>query len=130
MSTYAYNENLHDLSTRLKTDHSNDTKPYLVETYHNGKSGYNVWSNGLIEQWGMGVAANGEVQITLPKSYTDTNYSILTTGRGGVSSVATWVVLTRNEDGIKTTSTFNVYLSLNNSALSGYASFWWYTRGY
>ena len=118
------------LADKLNSDHSNDTKPYLVEAYLNGKSGYNVWSNGLIEQWGMGVTVNGAVKVTLPKSYTDTNYSILTTGRGGVSSVATWVVLTRNEDGIKTTSTFNVYLSLNNSALSGYASFWWYTRGY
>ena len=118
------------LADKLNSDHSNDTKPYLVEAYLNGKSGYNVWSNGLIEQWGMGVTVNGAVKVTLPKSYTDTNYSILTTGRGGVESFGTLVVLTRNEDGIKTTSTFNVYSSVNNSALSGYASFWWYTRGY
>ena len=107
-----------------------DSGPVVVETYHNGKSGYRIWSDGFIEQWGMGVTVNGAVQIALPKSYTDTNYSILTTGRGGVESFGTWVVLTRNEDGIKTTSTFNVYSSMNNSALSGNASFWWYTRGY
>ena len=107
-----------------------DSGPVVVETYHNGKSGYRIWSDGFIEQWGMGVTVNGAVQIALPKSYTDTNYSILTTGRGGVESFGTWVVLTRNEDGIKTTSTFNVYSSMNNSALSHNASFWWYTRGY
>mgnify|MGYP005812955237 CR=1 FL=1 len=117
------------LVDKLNSDHSNDTKPYLVEAYLNGKSGYNVWSNGLIEQWGMGMTVNGVADVSLLKSYSNTDYSILTTARGGNGQFSNWNVNT-DEDGLKTVSAFRARAAYGNSAVTGYASFWWCTRGY
>ncbi len=53
VKTYEYNRNGTDgLAGKLDADHSNDTKPYVVETYHNGRSWYRIWSDGWIEQGG------------------------------------------------------------------------------
>lgn len=48
---------------------------HLVESYKNGSSGYLVYSNGLIEQWGVNY--NYTPTIVLMKSYSNTDYNIL-----------------------------------------------------
>lgn len=63
-----------DLEGKLNADHSNDTKPYITETYVNGASGYRIWSNNFCEQWGINPATS--IDITLLKPYKDTNYII------------------------------------------------------
>lgn len=56
--------------------------PHIVETYENGTSGYNVYSNGYCEQWGkLNIAYSANIYnhytITLLKPYKNTNYNIL-----------------------------------------------------
>ena len=47
--------------------------PHIIETYVNGTSGYNLYSNGYCEQWGYSSATNTRT-ITLLKSYNNTSY--------------------------------------------------------
>lgn len=65
------------VSNRLKTDHSNDTKPYLKTTYVSGTSGYNIWSNGYCEQWGRTPANAGSYTVTLAKKYNNKNFNAI-----------------------------------------------------
>ena len=51
--------------------------PYITETYVNGTSWYRVWSDGWIEQGGISGATANIVKVTLLKSFTDTNYSVI-----------------------------------------------------
>lgn len=49
--------------------------PYLKDSYVNGTSGYNIWSNGYCEQWGrVTYGTQGNVTVTLLKQMIDTNY--------------------------------------------------------
>ncbi len=61
------------------------TRPaVIIENYLNGTSGYRVWSDGLIEQWGIHVVntKNGAgATITLMKSYKDTSFSTMICSR-------------------------------------------------
>lgn len=41
------------LNGKLNADHSNDAKPYVIQTYVNGLSWYRVWSDGWCEQGGQ-----------------------------------------------------------------------------
>lgn len=124
MSTYAYNENLHDLSTRLKTDHSNDTKPYIVETYRNGASWYRVWSDGWIEQGGYLVTdTSGKGTVTLTKPYSNTIYSILVNGQHAVNSLTNWYGCACKPI---TNNSFGIVANLSNYQFG----FYWETRGY
>lgn len=72
-----------NLEGKLDKNHSNDTKPYIDETYVNGTSGYRVWSDGYCEQWGI-VTANNTYNsiINLIKPYKNTNWNIIVTGQG------------------------------------------------
>lgn len=74
-----------NLLGKLNTDHSNDTKPYIDETYVNGTSGYIVYSNGLCEQWGR--FSTGVTNIYFLKSYINTNYVVTYMQHGGASSI-------------------------------------------
>lgn len=73
---YSYSVLNPTLDGKLNTDHSNDTKPYIIETYVNETSGYNVWSNGYCEQWGRFTGHNNEITITFLKEWKDINYGI------------------------------------------------------
>ncbi len=65
------------LSTKVDTDLSNCTRPYITETYRNGLSWYRVWSDGWIEQGGrVYVNASSIVDITLLKPYSNQDYMI------------------------------------------------------
>ena len=63
----------------LSADHSNDTKPYITETYVNGTEGYILFSNNFSIQWGRVYAQNGgaptEYVVNLLLEMADTNYS-------------------------------------------------------
>lgn len=72
------------LEGRLDKNHSNDTKPYIDETYVNGTSGYIVYSNGLCEQWGRFSA--GVTNIYFLKSYINANYVITYMQNGAASA--------------------------------------------
>lgn len=68
-----------ELSNKLNTDHSNDTKPYITETYINGTEGYILFSNNFSIQWGRMYAQNGgsfaDYVVNLLLEMADTNYS-------------------------------------------------------
>ena len=68
------------LQGKLNLDHSNDTKPYIVETYANETSWYRIWSDNWCEQGGIIQVAN-IFTIELLKAYKDMNYIGFVTGR-------------------------------------------------
>ena len=69
-----------NLEGKLNADHSNDTKPYITETYENGNSGYITYSNGLHEEWGFSSGDDWRT-VSFLKQYKDTNYNIVLTGQ-------------------------------------------------
>lgn len=72
------------LEGRLDKNHSNDTKPYIDETYVNGTSGYIVYSNGLCEQWGR--FSTGATDIYFLKSYMNSDYVVTYMQHGAASA--------------------------------------------
>ena len=64
---------------------------YLVETYVNGTSGYNLYSNGYCEQWGV---SNPNANVTLLKEYLNSEYNILLTPlrSDANNQITAWVV--------------------------------------
>lgn len=58
---------------------------YLTESYVNGTSGYRVYSDKWCVQWGTSTISNGNngLEVTLTKSYSDTNFCVLVTHREG-----------------------------------------------
>ena len=55
------------------------TNIYIKESYVNGKSGYNIYSNGYCEQWGYssgGGMTTDPIRVNLLKSYKNTDYNI------------------------------------------------------
>lgn len=119
------------LVDKLNSDHSNDTKPYVVETYRNGTSWYRVWSDGVIEQGGMGATNTAAfAEISLMKPYSAADYSILLQARGGTTSLTGWTVNQYDSVAGWKIDKFSVYAAINMSALTGQvASFFWYTIG-
>ena len=70
------------LQTKLNADHSNDTKPYIIESYENDLNGYITYSNGLHIEYGVNnIPADGNGNVTLIKQYKNTNYLIFTSLR-------------------------------------------------
>ncbi len=105
---------------KLNTDHSNDTKPYIAETYINGTSGYRLWSDGYCMQWGI-VTTSGVQTITLPKGYISNQYPVFTTQGTNRTTGAT------NENNSvwnKTSKTFTAGFTAQNSPAQ------WMTIGY
>lgn len=72
------------LEGKLDKNHSNDTKPYIDETYVNGTSGYIVYSNGLCEQWGR--FSTGATNIYFLKSYMNSDYVVTYMQNGAASA--------------------------------------------
>lgn len=108
------------LQGKLNKDHSNDEKPYIVETYVNGTSGYNLYSNGYCEQWGKTVRAT---TVNFLKAFKDTNYNIVTNCD---SSTGASVGSSANE---LTQSSFVANAYSNNQGFIG-AIIFWYACGY
>lgn len=73
----------------LKTEN----KSFIVETYNNGASGYNLYSNGYCEQWGrikngatVGSGKSWGADVTLLLPMVNTDYRILLTYGYGTDS--------------------------------------------
>ena len=86
------------LTDKLNTDHSNDTKPYITETYQNGNSWYRIWSDGWIEQgntYWKNSSCEGLNTINFIKPFSNTNYTFSTNclhidsglGYGGIAEI-------------------------------------------
>ena len=67
---------LSELQLKMDVTHSNDTKPYIIETYKNENSWYNLWSNKFCEQGG--ILDKGVSNITYLKRFADTKYVLVT----------------------------------------------------
>ena len=75
----------------------------IVETYVNGTSGYNVYSNGYCEQWGIIQMNNNGGYLHLLKAYKDTNFCVLMTC--GLNTTGWPIAWTHNPS--KTNSSFH-----------------------
>ena len=55
----------------------------LKGSYYGGTVNYRIWADGLIEQWGyVGGLSNGNVWITFPVAFSNSDYMLLTFARG------------------------------------------------
>lgn len=84
------------------------TKPaVVVTTYESGTSGYRVWSDGYIEQWGRAPKNGTGVTVTFLKAFKTTNYNVT---MSDLNYNDTW------NSGCKdlTTTSMYVYLANNN----------------
>lgn len=111
------------LEGKLNADHSNDTKPYITETYINSQSGYIIYSNGLCEQWGALINASTSGFVSLLKSFKDTNYCL----------VSSWGTTESSTD----TGGYGAALGLSNKTISSFRylspsgyNFSWLAIGY
>ena len=96
------------------------SRGYVVESYHNGTEWYRIYSDGWIEQGGLG-NAGGNIVHTLLKPFSNANYTITATPYvEGSSSNDTYAVTIKS----KTTSSFTSYLN------SVYLHFNWSACGY
>lgn len=62
-----------DLNNKADVDLSNCTKPYIIESYNNGTSWYNVYSNGFCEQGGSVTPTSNTANfpVTFMKNYVE-----------------------------------------------------------
>jgi hypothetical protein len=67
---------------KAQTEFLTTTNVHIIDTYVKGTSGYNVWSNGYCEQWGLTIGPTGYVQTQLVKAYKDTQYNVVAVGLG------------------------------------------------
>jgi hypothetical protein len=104
IATTAYCVNRRCTTKPATTSTASITRPcWVVQNYLNGTSWYRVWSDGFIEQGGKG---SGSTTISLLKSYSNTNYTLLgsaTENRGVFRASA------------KTTSGFTTSLAMDAS---------------
>jgi hypothetical protein len=113
------------LQGKLNADHSNDTKPYIVETSDESilPSWYRVWSDGWCEQGGLSTTKTATSVINLLKPYKDINsYSV----------DITWTHTASNDNygaivNITSDKSFTVYRSGTGAQkLSNF----WFAKGY
>ena len=57
-----------------------ECKAYITETYVNGTSGYRLYSDKYIEQWGVVNATALSMTVSFLKSFKDTNYNFVALG--------------------------------------------------
>lgn len=105
---------------KMNIDHSNDSKPYIVETYDDGNgNGYRVWSNKFCEQWGCKTSSG---TITFLKEYKNDNVGVIicrnSSYEGGIDKGfhGSWTK-------VPTATGFSCFCD-NNTAYS------WFSKGY
>ena len=79
-----------DLNGKADVDLSNCTKPHIVETYVNGTSWYNIYSNGWCEQGGsdrFGTYSGSNYTRYFLKPFINTDYTILTTDQESITDM-------------------------------------------
>ncbi len=115
-----------DLNGKADVDLSNvpTSKGILTESYHNGASWYRVYSDGFCEQGGSfdgAGAANTFVKVSLLKPYANTNYTVVATNTGTITTAYSVKV----GSGAKN-ETDGFYIALGNAS----ATAWWQASGY
>lgn len=117
---------------KMNIDHSNDSKPYIVETYDDGNGNvYRLWSDKTCEQWGYYSSSSVRQSwgnITLLKEYKDTNYLVFVSPLSAVRSDTqlTWM----NIGSGRPVSTTNFYGGAYGiSEADRNLGFYWYTKG-
>lgn len=93
LSQPVYNDISYFVNDKLNTDHSNDTKPYITETYKNGASWYRVWSDGWCEQGGYQLTG----QVSFLKNFNNTDYIVLATYGEGVGTSSNLAVKNKTQ---------------------------------
>lgn len=88
-----------------------DCPAYITEAYVNGTSGYNLYSNGYCEQWGICNGSNTNTKTTLLKNYKDTNYIVNISFNNNINSSA------------DVSSFWGSYLQAHNKTVSSFYSF-------
>ena len=78
-----------NIADKANADLSNCSKPYVTETYRNGSSGYVLWSDGRIEQWGVNDSSTSQYWISFLKAFTTTNYNVTLTIYNSVTGTST-----------------------------------------
>lgn len=119
-----------DASTYTSNPRTNAV--YITETYHSGSSWYRVWSDGFIEQGGIGTGgtSNSGAKVNLLKNYSSDNYLVLahcTINATSINNASIWIK-TFN----KSISGFyqgTGYTGASSTAYSSYP-FSWYACGY
>lgn len=99
---------------------SGNVTAYVTETYVNGTSGYRLYSDKYIEQWGSTVANSSDINVTLIKEMANTNYFIL----HNINTDSSNTMQFRNvTSGTKTTTQFQINNAVVNSIwkVTGYA---------
>ena len=104
-------------------------KAYITESYLNGLSGYNLYSNGFCEQWGsFTTTAASYDNITLLKPFINTNYfaTYLFCNQSSTSDdlYVSYLGIPR-----KSPSNFSIVHSTRDQTISG-KTMQWYARGY
>lgn len=101
---------------------------YVVESWHSGTSGYVVWSNGQIEQWGRVTSASAWTwsTVTLRKPFSTTDYFVIFGTELIDGGISTNQESNGNAVGAKRTGSFRLK-NLGSVDLKGV---YWYACGY
>jgi hypothetical protein len=110
------------LQGKANADLSNCSKPYILETYENGKSGYNVYSNGYCEQWGYSSIKTATSVVTLLKPYRDLDFNINLVWQY-TTNIGTYAPISN----VTSVDSFTVYRSGEGAQK---CSQYWETKGY
>jgi hypothetical protein len=106
----------------------------VVETYVNGSSWYRIWSDGWLEQGGVGGDATTIVMsetgknntVTFLKPFKNTKYSLVAINGGTDSNT---LIITGDTIGIKEKTTTTSVININTTEGSFINQFTWYACG-
>ena len=122
------------IESRVKLDGSNAEFPLIIESYHNGSSWYNVYSNGLIEQGGvvtkgssLAAGAYWTTTVEFLKPFNTNTYVALGIARADEDVVSNANLCTHTK-----TTTNMVIQTRNPNGSAAYANpqVDWYVKGY
>lgn len=102
---------------------ANNRVGVLIENYKNGASWYRVWSDGWIEQGGEMSGNSGEKTVTFLKPFSDTNYTVSMSYKGGTQRNTNTVSTEEIQAYSISASGFTSYLDQNLTKC-------WYACGY
>lgn len=117
-------EVLEELNLTVK---KSECKAYIIDTYENGTSGYNIYSNGFCEQWGRLTTNSDKVYtITLLKQMKSPDYLCLNT-RGVTGAYRNSIYGAYTSEPFNfTTSSFDVW----GHSAAGINTIQWEVKGY
>ena len=106
------------LTGKANADLSNCTRPYVIETWHEGTEWYRVWSDGWIEQGGA--FYNNDTQITFKRPFTQSTYTLVMAGTDSNPNDGAYCISFTT----KTTSGFKGFITYSNILGSNVEANW------